>query len=502
MPEAFLLAGAAAAAGPIAALLIPVVLLLFVALRLRKKLRYPHELVVSHIDDKRNAALLRTLRLYFDTLLDAACAIIIGLVISGFFKPTRQRGPVTVIDCSFSMTRGMRGDRPLDEAARLLFAGERLRTASVFSLGWDPVSSTPTLRDVSSVLASAASPQAFVSTLESTEAFMSVDYSLIANLTRRGWLDITLISDEAALQGAGIAIRNIGAKPPRYLYPASASWNEEQKRGVVRFVTSGGAAIEALWQVDDNGGLSRARPEDYDIRQGPSGFELSCASEGAWAVQWDGRVLPFLSPGKPQGLSSNGPFSSRILDALGPIASNRLGGLKRPRTGSLTLRDSGGVGVPGYISIAKTEKEAYLIPPRQTLGQVVAAGYTSNSDLSLGPAALSSVETAIPFWIALNNYRKEPAPAGLRPVRVVDGFLYPQKGSSPAKVVIPALEEYAPRLSQIVVRSGAESEGRLVIALILGSLYALKLWLSFRRTDPSRAAYEPTKGCTSQGIGT
>ena len=486
MPEASLLLKAVAAAGPIAALLVPVVLLLFVALRLRKKLRYPHELVILHVDDTRSAAFLRTLRLYFDAILDATCAIIIGLVVSGLLRPARQRGAVTVIDCSFSMTRGMRGDRPLDEAARIIFADERLRSAPVFSLGWDPVSRTPTLRDVTNSLASAASPQAFVSALESTETFILADYSLIATLSRRGWSDITLISDEAQLQGVGVTMRTIEAKPQRYLYPASSSWDWEQERGVIRFVAAGGATIEALWMLETDGSLSRAKPEDYSIRQGPPGFELSCTSDAVWVVQWDGHAVPFLSPGKPRPLYANGSFSTQILDALGPIASNKPGGLGRRHADGITIRDAGGAGIPGYLSVAKAETEPYIIPPRQTLGQVVAAGYTRNSELSLGPAALSSIETAIPFWIALNNYKKEQASLGLRPVRVGDGFLYPQKGSSPANLIIPALDEYAPRLSPITVRRGAEADGRLIVALMLATLYALKLWLSLRLANKKR----------------
>lgn len=486
MPESSVLAGMIAAAGPIAALLIPVVILLFVALRLRKKLRYPHGLLYPHIERKRNAALPRTLRLYFDVLIDSACAIIIGLAIAGSLRPARQRGPATVIDTSLSMIRGIRGDRPLDEAARLIFSDESLLASSIFSLGWDPVARSPYLRDVTNILASSSSPQAFVLALESTEAFMSADYSLVSGLSRRRWSDITLISDDAALQSAGITIQSMAARPPRYLYPASAAWDRELERGVVRFVSGGGVSLEALWRVADDGSLERARPEDYSLASGPSGFELSFDTQAVWAVQWDGHILPFLSPAKTARVSSVGTFSARIVDALGPIASRQADKpLARGEKG-LTIRDSGGAGIPAYISLAKTETEPFLIPPRLTLGQVVAAGYSRNSDLALGPAALSSVETVIPFWLAMNSHTNEEPRPRTRPIRVGEGFLYRRDDGLAPLLVVPAIEEYAPSQKRVLVRKGIEADGRLVITLMLAALYGLKLWLGFRRVSRNR----------------
>lgn len=72
-----------AAIGPIAAPLTPVVGLLFVALRLRRRLSYPHELLPARNERSPATALFRWLRLYFDTLIDAVCAVLVGLALTG-----------------------------------------------------------------------------------------------------------------------------------------------------------------------------------------------------------------------------------------------------------------------------------------------------------------------------------------------------------------------------------------------------------------------------------
>jgi len=470
------------AAGPIAALLAPVVALLFVALRLRKRLRYSHELLSPRDDKKPSAVLLRTLRLYHDAAIDAACAVIVGLALAGYPRPEPRRGPATVLDCSLSMLSGMRGDRPLDEAARLLLSDGSLRNSTLFALGWDPASGRHTLRDITETLENSTTPQELAAALESSEAFLSSEYGLVASLAGRGYGAVSLVTDDGAAEGVGVELRTLAARPPRYLLPASATWDDDLGRSVVRFVAAGGAAISALWELSADGRLSRAKPEDYAIVPAPSGFELSFPEPGLWAVQWEGRILPFRAPGRPGQLRSDGDFANRIARALGSIASPEPG---TARAGSgdkngAVITDGGGSGRPGIVSVSRATTEPCVMPPRSTLGAVVAAGLDRRSDLSLGRAALASPEAALPFWLArqARSAGPEPAPGRQpRPVRVGDGFLYPESPGYPAALAVPPPGEYAPSGRRVIVSAGPLPDRRFLVALALAALYALKLAL-------------------------
>ncbi|OHD27521.1 MAG: hypothetical protein A2Y38_07345 [Spirochaetes bacterium GWB1_59_5] len=501
MPE---LSGLIGAAGPIAALLAPVVALLFVALRLRKRLPYPHELLSPRDDSKPMAVLFRSLRLYYDAAIDAACAVIVGLALTGYPQPESRRGPATILDCSLSMLSGMRGDRPLDEAARLILSDDTLRSSTLFALGWDPVKREHRLVDLTELMESIESPQELALALESSEAFLSADFSLVPKLTRRGYGDLTLITDDGAIKGTGVKLRTLSTKPPNYILPASAIWDEDQQRGVVRFVAAGGAAITALWELAGDGSLSRAKPEDYTIVPGPSGFELSFAEAGLWAVQWEGRILPFEAPGRPAPLSAKGAFASRLVAVLGPIgvaagAETASNDYQNRRTGlsddGVIVRDGGGANTRGVLSVSTVKTEPAVLPPRLTLGAIVAAGIDRRADLPLGSAALSSPEAAIPFWVAraarVPAAKSESGPRG-RPIRVGDGFLYPARPGRRASLDLPPAEEYAPRGRGIIVTAGAAPEGRLIVALLLATLYGLKLALARKfRGSTTRGSWRP-----------
>ncbi|PKL23320.1 MAG: hypothetical protein CVV47_15430 [Spirochaetae bacterium HGW-Spirochaetae-3] len=475
MPDA---SGLLGAVGPVAAALAPVALLLFVALRLRKRVYYPHELLSPKDDGRPAAALFRSLRLHYDTAIDAACAVIVGLAIAGYPGPALWKGPATAIDASRSMLAGLRGDRPLDEAARLLFSDGTLRGQAVFTLGWDPLTRRNTVRDVTEALEDADSPQEFAMALESSESFMSADYGLLSELSRRGYGGLTLLTDDASAEGLGVDVRRLSAKPPRYLALASAVWDDERERSVARFVTAGGAEIEALWELIADGSMRRAKPEDYEIIPSPSGFELSFKGQGLWAAQWDGRRLPFAAPGRPEPLSASGALSKRIVAALGSIGT-------KARAGEygIVVRDGGGAGARGFVSVSRVDEEPYVLPPRLTRGAVVAAGMDRKADLALGESSFASPEAAIPFYLARAASGAAVAPAPrprASPVRVGEGFLYAAAGGRRAFVVVPPSDEYAPSGRRTVVEAGTVPDRRLLVALALASLYGLKLWLAAR----------------------
>lgn len=501
MPEALPLA-----AGVAAALLAPVVLLLFVAIRRRKRLSYPHGLLAAS-DGRRSAApLFRSLRLYVDAAFDASCALLIGLFLAGLPEPRPWRGPAVVVDASLSMLAGLRGDRPLDEAARVLLsdreapsqgepaAGTDRRGARLFLAGRDPATGEGVLTDLGRALEETGSPQELALRLEGAMDFFDCDYALVASLAAKGYGPVTLLSDDASLTGRGVEVVRLATKPPRYLYPASLGWDDAAGRPAVRLASGGGAAIEALWRVGPDGSLRRAKPEEYELRPSPSGIELSLAEPGSWAVQWDGRILPFEAPGRPAPLGASGDFPSLVLSGLGPLTERGRG----PRgTGSsgdgLELRDAGRSGAIGYISVAYSASEPCALPPRATFGAVVAGGLGDDkADLYLGEAALASPETALAFWTARASFEAtrrardagawRPRPAR-RAVRVGEGYYVPAASGRPARAVPAPPGEYAPsgrpRLAGVERPSTGTAPvslaGRLWRALALAALFAAKI---------------------------
>ncbi|PKL07491.1 MAG: hypothetical protein CVV51_13840 [Spirochaetae bacterium HGW-Spirochaetae-7] len=498
-------AGLSVAIGPIAALLVPVVAMLFVALRLRRRVRYPHGLL-SPRDGRSPAALLfRTLRLYGDAVVDAACAVLIGLVIAGYPRPAPRRGRAVVLDASLSMLSGLRGDRPLDEATRLLFTDGSLRGSTLFTLGFDPSRGRPIMRDVTRQWKDSTNPQAFAAALESSEAFLSADFTIVTDLGRRGYGPITLVTDDQSVEGAGLDVLKLSARPAGYLYPASAAWDEAADRSVVRFVSAGGAAIMALWRVSDSGELSRAKSEDWTIASTPSGFELSFPEPGLWAVQWYGHVLPFEAPGRPGSLVAEGDFARRIVTALAPAAGNAPYA-KEARSirsaGSPVVRERTGADTPGSLSVARVERELYVMPPRLTLGEAVAAGLDREADLALGPAALSTKEAAIPFWLlraasgekagVRESFARSRPWIRQKPVRVGDGYLSPGSGAAGPGFTIAPVGEYASTSRRSVIDAGSPPDRRFLVALALAALYALKLVIARRsRGSSPTTLHEP-----------
>jgi len=472
------------AVGAIAAFLTPVILLLLAALRLRRRLSYPHGLL-SPLPDRRPAAFLpRRLRLYGDAALDAACAIVLGLSVAGWPEPRATRGPAIVVDASLSMLAGMRGDRPLDEAARLLMEepiapGVPRLQGRLFLVGRDPVTARGIIRDMSRARAEAGSPQALATALEGAMAFYDCDLGLVEALSAKGYGPVTFLTDDASLEGRGLAIARVPPKPARYLYPASASWDEASGRSLVRLAVGGGASLEALWRVAEDGSLRRARPEDYELRLTLSGVELSFREPGVWVAQWDGRLLPFTAPTRPPPLTNQGGFSATVASALGPLA--RPSDSPRAERGTgFALVEAGIAGSPGRLSLSRAETEPCVISPRLALGAIVACGFDPRADLSLGAAALTSPETTRAFWTAWAGPSAEPASprgSGVTVTGVGEGYYLPARGGRVAEVLVPPPGEYVPSGRTKVLRAAPPPEGRPWKALALSILFAAKLAL-------------------------
>lgn len=486
-----------AALGPIAALLLPVVGMMFVALRLRRRISYPHELLPVRSDRSPAAALFQMIRLYLDTVIDAACAVLVGLALTGWPRAAIPDREAVVIDTSLSMAAGMRGARPLDEATRIVATMRSAGHADVYVLGWNPAKREPTLESKSRLLDEKGDPVALATALDGSESFMAVSYDRLADLQRH-YRSTTIVTDAPVAETSWLHVRRLEAAPERYLYVASSSWDDAANRSVVRIVAAGGAGLTALWEVFDDGSMARAKPEDYRIVPSDGGFSLSFGRSGIWAVQWQGHMLPFEAPGAPGAYRADGEFASAIAAALYPPAARS--GAERDI--AVTIRDGGGRDRPGSLSVVRAAHEDWVLDPAGTLGAAVAAGFDRHADMALGPAALAAPQTALPFWLAraasvrriagnAGNAGTAAVPRQATAVRVGDGFLYVRHGQAPAALIVPPLNEYAHDPRPIVVRPKRGGDARLVLALVLALLYGAKLLAARYTATARRRAVRP-----------
>ncbi|MBN2873822.1 MAG: hypothetical protein JXM71_01910, partial [Spirochaetales bacterium] len=129
----------------------------------------------------------------------------------------------------------------------------------------------------------------------------------------------------------------------------------------------------------------------------------------------------------------------------------------------------------------------YVMPPRTTLGAVVAAGFDAQADIAMGRAALASREASYPFWISRvsssSAARSEPGGQWATqyqriPIRVGDGLLYAARNGGADLLVVPPVDEYAGTTVATIAPLEPYGGRRYVVALALAALYALKLALS------------------------
>lgn len=381
------------------------------------------------------------------------------------------------------MAVGMRGARPLGEATRLAFAMRDEDCADVHVLGWNPATRSPTLADISGLVDNRGDPVALATALDGSESFMSVSYDALARLQPR-YRSATLLTDVAVEETTWLRVRRLQPAPERYIYIASAVWDEVEGRSMVRFVTAGGAGLSSLWQVLDDGSLARTKPEEYRIEPGTNSFVLSFAHAGLWAVQWEGHILPFEAPGAPGSYRTDGEFASRIAAALYPLGARPAG--TAGAAADIVVRDAGGRNRPGGVSVARADRQVWVLDPERTLG----------------PAALAAPQTAMPFWLARaaadgRIAGSDRVPTSATAVRVGDGFLYVRQGQPPAALIVPPISEYAHDPRPIVVQAAPAGDTRLGLALALALLYTAKILAARSIAAARRTVFRP--GRASRG---
>ncbi len=355
---------------PLLLLLAPVAALLFLNLRLSRRLVYPHELLAEEVRKTAATMFFRAIRAYYDLLFDMGIAVVAALAIAAWAasqgdvppgSAARKSNAAVVIDCSRSMFMGRPGSRPLDLALKFLSSDQELAQAKAFALAFDPSSLKSRLtplypifgrekrghRDI--VVDNIAADGTFADTsvasalLRAEFDFFAVDYSVMDELRRKGFDRITLITDFFPERPVGFEVVEVGfadGTPRTAEYEAAEATTSGAERGgfsayptsirldgasgtfLVAFAESGPRDGLEIGALREDGTTFPLPVERFRIEERAVGRAIRIASDGLYLVRLrapqgeEDAVFAFRLPSGTIHAAANGPFSARVLDAL------------------------------------------------------------------------------------------------------------------------------------------------------------------------------------------
>lgn len=465
-------------------LLLPVAALLFLNLRLSRRLSYPHDLLLA--EQRRGAAsfLFRSLRTYYDTLIDAAIALVLAFALASAHAPGTRHRSAVVIDTTRSMRAGQPGSRPLDRALQRLLTDPALGGAEPFAIALDPASARTRLVPLAEMIAGLDAESA-VRRIEGRLDFFAVDYGELASLRSRGYGKVTLLTDRRRFRPKGFEVVESGFTVSFAAYPAAARYDRAAESWLVALVETGPRAKLTLRLWD---GLEQhfapLKRERYRIEEGSAGRRIRFSDPGLYLVSLPG---PYGQPGidlplllRPAALdaAAGGSFSERMLSAFPAVA-----GSAAP---ALVLLDQGVTAPAGkrrFTTALVPESGRLIIGPDLTGGALVAAGAASTggaggADLALGPSSLASDELVLAYDAILRAGEQAFAtapPAGTRSLVPV-GSAYLARTDDGLVPLIPPASAFFETPPQGAVRLPPPPPPRLAWFLALIALAALKLF--------------------------
>lgn len=376
-------------------LLVPVVALLFLNLRLSRKLRYPHDLLRG--EDRRGLAslLFRHFRTYYDVLLEAAIALALAFAIA---PPQRSRPAAVVLDGSRSMTAGLPGARPLELALQRLRTDPRLKGAEPFLLVFDPKSAETRLAPIGPLLAD-GEVERCVRQLRETYAFFAPDYHRLLELRERGYGDITLLTDQLRVQPEGFRAIELGMAVKFAAYPSGVRFDRASESWLVTLAEFGPHVPigVALWVKSDDRFL-RLPPNRYVIEEGVAGRVVRFSAPGLYLLSLRGPLgqedidLPVLLGPRQVAAVAAGAFSARMLSIFPDI--------DRAASPVIVLADQGVKAPAGkrrVITALISGNGDYVLDPAAAGGALIAVGSAPGADLALGPAALNNDDLVLAY---------------------------------------------------------------------------------------------------------
>ena len=385
-------------------LLVPVAALLFLNLRLSRKLRYPHDLLKA--EERRGMAsfLFRSFRTHYDVLLDGAIALVLAFALA---PPETARPSAVVIDGSRSMVAGLPGDRPLERALKRMRTDPGLARAEPFLLAFDPDSGETRLAPIASLL-EGTDPESSVRRLRDAYPFFASDYGRLVELRKRGYGEITLLTDQLRVKPEGFQGIELGMAVNFAAYPSGVRFDRASGAWLITLAESGPHVpmLVSIWDRSEER-FVRLALDRYWIDEGLAGRIVRFPAPGLYLLSLKGPFglddidMPvFLEP-RPIPAAAVGTFSERMLAvfpdidrAASPVFVFADRGMKVP-TGTRTVTTA--------ISPQDTDQ---VLDPAAAGGALIAIGSGSGSDLVLGPSSLKNEDLVLAYASILT--RKSP----------------------------------------------------------------------------------------------
>ncbi len=467
-------------------LLAPVLALLFLNLRLCRKLRYPHDLLQAEARSGMASFLFRNFRTYYDVLLDGLLAVALAFAL---VPPPRHLPAAVVLDGSRAMLGGFGESRPLAKALQRLRTDPTLRDAEPFALVFDAKVAGTRLVPIRAFL-EGADGEAASRRLREAFDFFAPDYARLAELRERGYGEVTLLTDQLRVEPEGFHVIELGFAVTFAAYPASVRYDSPSESWIVALAEAGPRVplTVSAWNREESH-FFRLPPGRYAIEEGLAGRVVRFPAPGLYLLSLKGPFgledidLPVLLAPRALFAVASGPFSERMLSVFPD--------LQRASLPAVALVDLG-VKAPAsqrrVLTALVPEDGEQVLDPAAAGGALLAiASLPGEADLALGPSSLHNEDLVLAYDAVLARqeppFLTVPAPGAKR--LLPTGSAYLIEGGLP--LIAP---------SEQFFETGAKP--RLVLpppvaprwpwALLLASLAVLKLALWCRFTGKSMLA--------------
>lgn len=423
-------------------LLVPVAALLFLNLRLSRKLRYPHDLLKA--EDRRGmaSALLRHFRTYHDVLLDALIALVVAFAI---LPPRRPRPAAVVVDGSRAMLAGYGDERPLEQALKRIQADPALAKAEPFALVFDSQAKATRLVPLQPFLAGNDLETAS-RRLREELAFFAPDYARLAELRQRGYGEITLLTDQRRFVPEGFRVIELGFAGRFGAYPSGVRYDHGSGTWLVTLVESGPRVpiTVAGWNRDEHL-FMRLPLGRYVIEEGIAGRTVRFPSPGLYLLSLRGPFgqsdvdLPVLLPARQSTATAAGRFSAAMLSVFPDVETS-----PNPDTVLVDLGAKAPRGRQRTTTALTARDGAWVVDPAAADGALLAADLQPGADFTWGRSSLKN-EDLVLVYEGLLSRRPAPFatefPAGVEEVVPAGTALVARKGVA-LMPVVPAASHY------------------------------------------------------------
>jgi hypothetical protein len=304
-------------------LLVPVLLILIVRLKRRRRVVYSHTFLRSFEQQKLLDYLLRTFQIYHDVLFDLILALVLAAFLSQLVRFSPNRSAVC-IDGSYSMLQGQ-GQTGLEKALTLAaggeLSGERQR---LYLLGWDGDRGRtgvfrlrmPAMPPGTDFATRSATIRSFVAELRESHTFFNVDPSALGTLYRRGFRRVIFITDRYAGGDTGLEIIEVGAGERSFFYPTSASYDFSSERFRILLYRFNFDKPIAVLRYDQQLGDYRAIPSAEQPIPGSDLTQIELEAEGLYRILGPGLDFIFALEVPRRTVELAGTYSRILAEVL------------------------------------------------------------------------------------------------------------------------------------------------------------------------------------------